>query len=132
MLLLVVSLVFFRAATLPDAWYVLRAMVGLGPGVAPTAAQLYGSATVFGALTLVPAVLWVAILGGVALLFPANTQQIMGDYQVGLTTMFSPESKPWARLVWRPSARWAVAVAAVGTFALGFVGGPSPFLYYHF
>jgi alginate O-acetyltransferase complex protein AlgI len=132
MVLLVVSLVFFRAGSVSDAWYVLRSMVGAGQGAAPGVAQFYGTATVFGALTVVPALIWVAILAGSALLFPSNTQQILGQQKVALPTMFSPESTPWTRLVWRPNLRWAAAMAAVGVFGLGFVGGPSPFLYYHF
>jgi D-alanyl-lipoteichoic acid acyltransferase DltB (MBOAT superfamily) len=131
MLLLVVSLVFFRANSLSDAWYVLQAMVGLGPNAAASLAQFYGAATFFGALTFVPALLWVLILASVAVLFPANTQQILGQ-DVALPTMFSPEIRPWLRLSWHPSVRWAVAVAVLAAFTLGFVGGPSPFLYYRF
>jgi D-alanyl-lipoteichoic acid acyltransferase DltB (MBOAT superfamily) len=132
MLLLVVSLVFFRAASPSDAWYVLQSMLGLAHGAAPGVAQFYGTATVFGALTVVPAVTWVALLAVAAVLFPANTQQILGEHDVALPTMFSPESRPWKRIVWRPNVRWAAAVAFAGALALGFVGGPSPFLYYHF
>jgi D-alanyl-lipoteichoic acid acyltransferase DltB (MBOAT superfamily) len=132
MLLLVVSLVFFRATSVSDAWYLLQAMAGQGRGPAPTAAQFYGAATVFGSLTVVPAVIWVVILAGVALLFPSNTQQVLGEHDIALPTMFSPQNRPWAQVVWRPSIRWAGAMALLGAFALGFVGGPSPFLYYHF
>ena len=132
MLLLVVSLVFFRASSLSDAAYLLQAMAGLGHGAAPSAAQFYGTATVFGALTVVPALIWVVLLAGVAVLFPVNTQQFLGEHDVALPTMFSPESRSWVRLVWRPGVRWAMPVAVLGALALGFVGGPSPFLYYHF
>ena len=132
MLVLVVSLVFFRAGRVPDAWYLLPAMAGLGRGAGPGVAQFYGTATVFGALAVVPALVWLALLAGVALLVPGNTQRLLGAYDVALPTMFSAERRPRAPLAWRPTVRWAAAVAVMTATALGFVGGPSPFLYYRF
>ena len=132
MVLLVVSLVFFRAPTLGDAFTVLQAMIGLGPAGAPGPAQFFGSTTLFGVLPIVPALVWVALLGAVALFFPENTQQILKNFDVALPTLPSPERKPWARLTWRPTWQWAIPISVMAGLALLFVGGPSPFLYYKF
>src|SRR5205823_2936079 len=131
MLLLVVSLVFFRAASISDAWYVLQQMAGMSQGPAPDVAAFFGTATVFKVLMVAPALIWLAILGAGAVLFPSNTQQMLGEHHLALPTMFSPESTPWLRVLWRPNLRWAAGIAFVAACGLAFVGGPSPFLYYH-
>jgi hypothetical protein len=105
-------------------------MLGLGAGGADPA-TFYGTETLFG-LTFVPAVGWLLLLAGIALLVPRNTQQILGRYDIGLPTLPSPEpeGRRWPR--WQPQVRWAVAIAVVAGLALVFAGGPSPFLYYNY
>jgi hypothetical protein len=106
-------------------------MFGLGPaGTAP--GQFYGAGKVLGIVSLVPAVGWVALLTAIALFFPRNTQEMLGDYEVGLPTMATPENRSRIRLAWRPNVRWAVTVAVLASVALVYAGGPSPFLYYRF
>jgi alginate O-acetyltransferase complex protein AlgI len=127
----IASLTFFRAPNTHTALVVLQAMFGIGPaGAAPGA--FYGRGAILGTVAVVPAVVWVAMLTAIALFFPRNTQEILGDYDVGLPTMASPQRSGGIPLAWRPNARWAIAMAATLSVALVFAGGPSPFLYYQF
>jgi D-alanyl-lipoteichoic acid acyltransferase DltB (MBOAT superfamily) len=131
MITFITSLTFFRAPNIHTALVVLRAMFGLGPaGAAP--GQFYGAGKVLGTVPIVPAVVWVALLTAIALFFPRNTQQILGQYEVGLPTIASPEHKSRIALVWHPTVRWALASGVLLAIALVFAGGPSPFLYYRF
>ncbi len=132
MLLVVVANVFLRADSVQSALHVLQMMAGLLPAAQAAPGQFYGVATVLGTVTVVPAVLWLGALAGVALLFPRNTQQILDRYPVALPSIPSPEPEPSVRISWRPSARWAVAIAALGGVGLASLGGQSPFLYYQF
>jgi hypothetical protein len=109
---------------------VLAAMVGVGAaGAAPGA--FYGTSTALG-LVFVPAIAWIAVLAAIALGVPRNTQQIMARYDVALPSLPSPEPPPREAWRWRPSVRWALAMAVVAGIGLVFVAGPSPFLYYRF
>jgi alginate O-acetyltransferase complex protein AlgI len=127
----VTSLTFFRAPNLTTAWVIVKAMFGFGPPGAPTA-QFYGTTRLFQTVTVIPAVLWVLALLAMAVLFPRNTQQILGRYEVGLPTLAVPEKKPRIAISWRPNMRWALTTAMLAATALVFAGGPSPFLYYKF
>ena len=124
------SLTFFRAANVHTALVILRAMTGLGPaGAAP--GQFYGPGKFLNAVPVVPAVVWVALLAAIAL-FPRNTQQILGDFEVGLPAIATPQRPSRIHLVWRPDLRWAAAMAVLTAVALVFAGGPSLFIYYKF
>jgi alginate O-acetyltransferase complex protein AlgI len=132
MLMLVASLVFLRADSLPTAMTVLAAMVGVGGAGAASPGAFFGTATLFNSVTYVPAVTWVALLAAIALFFPRNTQEVLENYEVGLPTLPSPQSRPRIRLAWRPNLRWAIGIALLVGLGLVFLGGPSPFLYYRF
>ena len=130
MLPLVASLVFLRAADAGSAMSVLAAMVGVG-ATGPAPSVFYGTTTVLG-LVFVPAIAWIAVLAAIALGVPRNTQQIMARYDVALPSLPSPEPTPRESWRWKPSVRWALAMAVVAGIGLVFVAGPSPFLYYRF
>ncbi|MGW6928418.1 MBOAT family O-acyltransferase [Lentzea sp. NPDC054927] len=127
------SLTYFRAPNLGAAHTVLLAMFGFGPSGAPIG-QFYGTTNLFGAVTVIPAVLWVLALLAIAVFFPRNTQEILGRYEVGLPTMAGalPDKPSRIRLSWQLNMRWALLTAAAAATALVFAGGPSPFLYYRF
>jgi alginate O-acetyltransferase complex protein AlgI len=125
------SLVYFRAVDLAAANHLLAAMLGLGPA-GPDTALLYGTASLYGYVDYLPVLTWTALLLAVALLFPANTQQMLERYRVALPTLKSPEQRTWWHPRWQPSFGWAVFIALVAGAALTFAGGPSPFLYYRF
>lgn len=125
------SLTFFRAPRTGVALTVLKAMAGLGPA-GPRPGTFYTTMNVFGEVSMVPVVFWVALLTAIALLSPRNSQQLLEKYKVGLPTIAVAEKEPRFRPAWSPTLRWALAGGlALGT-ALVFAGGPSPFLYYQF
>lgn len=132
MLVLVFSLLFFRAATVGAALDMAATMLGAGVTGAPGVAQFFGTSVV-GSLTYIPVLTWLALLTGLAL-YPRNSQQMLGGRAVGLDVMPASDSptRPPLRLTWRPQVRWAFAMAVVTALALTFAGGPSPFLYYQF
>jgi len=133
MLVVVVANVFLRADTVQSAVRILGMMLGLTSAAPTTAAQFYGTATLLGTFTVVPAVVWLVLLATIAVLFPRNSQQILGSYPVALPSLASPvEPERPPRIDWRPSLRWAATMAALGGVALTSLGGPSPFLYYQF
>jgi D-alanyl-lipoteichoic acid acyltransferase DltB (MBOAT superfamily) len=134
MLVVVVANVFLRADSVQSAFHVLGMMFGLASAAPATVAQFYGTASLLGSFTVVPAVIWLLVLAAIALLFPRNSQQILGRYPVALPSLASPDPDPGAepRIDWRPSLRWATAMAALGGVALTSLGGQSPFLYYQF
>ena len=133
MLVVVVANVFLRADTVQSAVRILGTMLGLTSAAPTTAAQFYGTATLLGTFTVAPAVVWLVLLAAIAVLFPRNSQQILGSYAVALPSLASPvEPERPPRIDWRPSLRWAATMAVLGGVALTSLGGPSPFLYYQF
>jgi D-alanyl-lipoteichoic acid acyltransferase DltB (MBOAT superfamily) len=132
LLTFVMSLVYFRAPTVSVANHMLLAMVGAGPAGAPDVGTMFGTASLFGVTTYVPALFWIVLLLAVALLFPSNTQQVLERYEVALPTLPSAEQWTWLRLRWQPNLRWALAIGVLVGLALVYAGGPSPFLYYRF
>jgi len=131
-LVVVVANVFLRADSVHSAFRVLAMMVGLASAAPATAAQFYGSASLLGSFTVVPAVVWLLVLAAIALLFPRNSQQLLAGYPVALPSIASPDREATPRFGWRPSLRWATAMATLGGLALTSLGGQSPFLYYQF
>jgi hypothetical protein len=128
----VVSLAFFGAATVSGAGTVVAAMFGAGAGAAAGPGAFFGTSKLFGTLAVVPAVIWVALLLAIALLWPRNSQQMLDRYQVGLPTIPSSEPRSRWNPRWHPNLRWAAAAALLFGAGLVFAGGPSPFLYYQF
>jgi alginate O-acetyltransferase complex protein AlgI len=78
--------------------------------------------------------IWVFILLFVALACP-NTLQLLGRYEPALGV--SPRS---GKLTigkigvtnWSPSIGWAIAMSVIAAVAIGSIGGPGEFLYWHF
>jgi alginate O-acetyltransferase complex protein AlgI len=130
MVTFVSSLAFFRAPDVATATGIVRSMFGFGLA-GPPVAQFYGTTELFATVTVIPALWWVIGLLAIALVFP-NSQEILGDYEVGLMTIPSPVRPFRLRLTWKPGLRWALTFAMVAAIGLVSAGGPSPFLYYNF
>lgn len=136
-LAVVVAWVFFRAADVPSAFEILRAMAGLNGISLPDAilsrlggagAQL-GIAAAGGGREFVLNWLWVLALLPVVFFAP-NVQQIMARYHPSLDhDVLAPIAPRWQ---WGPSARWGVALAIVLACGLMSLTRPSEFLYFQF
>ena len=147
-----VAWVFFRAANRDTAFRILEGMAGLNGIAIPQAiahhlgplAQvlpLLGVEVAFGGGTRITyTFLWVIPLLLIALLAP-NTQTIMARYAPGLaigSTRTDRASTPHAGHVtepawqWRPSLRWALAMAVITVCGLLSLTRPSEFLYFQF
>ena len=104
-LFVVVTWVFFRAASLPDAWSIVRAMAGFAPGTG-----LRGVAeTAWGA----HAAALISLVAGLAIVFRRrNSNALVGDL----------------------SASWYVAAATAAVFFVSVLqlGDVAPFLYFNF
>ena len=111
--------VFFRAETLDGAGAMVRAMAGLR-GFSPPAGSGF----------LEPGI-WLALaaLFAIVTAFP-NTQEIMRRYRPALGAEL--RARRDARLIWRPTRRWGVAVSIVALVALAYVSGTTEFLYFQF
>jgi D-alanyl-lipoteichoic acid acyltransferase DltB (MBOAT superfamily) len=132
--------VFFRAPDLDNAVGVLAGLaglngVGLPRGLLPLAGafQHIGLAATFDGIRWIdfgglgPITLAVAML--LAFLAP-NTQEIFCHYETVIERIFHSEKVP--KLVWRPSTRWSVTLAALLTTCLFCLDRPSEFLYFQF
>jgi alginate O-acetyltransferase complex protein AlgI len=129
MAVVVIGLVFFRAADVATALALLAGMFGMGAadplGGAPGAA-LAGIAAEPSA-----ALVWIVVLGTIALACP-NTQELMSRH------WFSSDPRPdalstWPSwLIWRPTPAWAVPGAILLAAALGSLSSATTFLYYQF
>ena len=75
--------------------------------------------------------IWLALaaLFAIVTAFP-NTQEIMGRYRPALGAEL--RARRDARLTWRPTRRWGVAVSIVALVALAYVSGTTEFLYFQF
>jgi hypothetical protein len=138
----VVAWVFFRAANVRTALYILKGMLGLNGVSLPVAFS--GKAwlgwfpsrfAVFDGLltntrsSAAHAVLWIALLLLIAWMLP-NTQQLTRYFHPGYESIHAPTVLP--SLTWRPSHRWAMLtgiVLALGVLSLNRV---SAFLYFQF
>jgi D-alanyl-lipoteichoic acid acyltransferase DltB (MBOAT superfamily) len=127
MAVVIVGLVFFRAADVVTAFGLLASMLGMGGATA-------GGAT--GALASLAAdpsaaVLWIVVLGAIALAGP-NTQELLANH------WFSSDPRPdagssWPSwLTWRPTPVWAAIGAILLAAALGSISSDAAFLYYQF
>jgi D-alanyl-lipoteichoic acid acyltransferase DltB (MBOAT superfamily) len=109
----VATMVLFRAADLPSAWTLLKAMGGAGTGTA-------GVAT--------PALLWIAGLLAIVWFAP-NTQQIMARAEPALAV---PPDTVWLSGLWRPNVVCALVTAVVLVVAIAHLHRHSEFLYFQF
>ncbi len=144
-LCVVASMVVFRSSTVKSAFHLLAGMLGLNGIALP--ASIYDRVQPLVRLLHLAGVtrgfdmgvdskgtlLWILILGIVALLFP-NTLQLLGRYEPALGWKPNPNDigtieKP---IVWNASLAWSVAVAVIGAIAILHVGGGSEFLYWQF
>lgn len=131
MLVFVVSLVFFRAGNLTTATRVVGAMAGLSGDGAATIGEFYSTATVLD-ITVAPIAIWLVVLGGIAVLAPKNSQEILADYDVALQSLERESVPDRVRGLWRPTPAWAVPVALLIVAAFAMMGQGSPFVYYQF
>ncbi len=115
----VTGLVFFRADSLGAALAMLASLAGIGT-IATSALAVLAAA---------PALLLIAGLMAIALLFP-NTQQIMCNHQI--STDPPPHESGRFGWVWRPSARWAMATWLLLAVSMGLMAGETTFVYYQF
>jgi D-alanyl-lipoteichoic acid acyltransferase DltB (MBOAT superfamily) len=142
----VLAMVFFRAPTLQGAGVLLKGLVG-GYGIGAPAAifehlgplarlleDTGGTAeTWWGTTDLLMLVGWTVLLLGLALLGP-NSAQLLARYEpaLGLRSEAPGGVGPLSQLVWKPSLKWAIAVALVAYAAILRLSGPSEFLYWQF
>jgi alginate O-acetyltransferase complex protein AlgI len=123
MTVVIVGLVFFRAADLSTALSLLASMLGM----APTGAAEVGLATADPGAAL----LWIVMLGTIALICP-NIQELMGGHWFSSDPMPEGERAWPLWLTWRPTLAWSVVGAILLAAALGSITGDSVFLYYQF
>jgi len=76
--------------------------------------------------------IWISGLMVVALACP-NTLQILARYEPALGVKPRSTKLVTGRIIeWNPSLPWAIAMSAIAAIAIGFIGGPSEFLYWQF
>jgi alginate O-acetyltransferase complex protein AlgI len=130
-LVFVVSLVFFRAASVGGALHLVQAMIGVAGAGTALPAEFYRSVLLFNRLPIVPLPIWLLVLSAVVLVFP-TTWELLKDHDVALD---APPRSTTARRVdatWRPTLAWSLAIGLAAMIALAALGERSPFLYYQF
>jgi alginate O-acetyltransferase complex protein AlgI len=128
MVVVIVGLVFFRAADVPTALALISGMLGMTPAGAAADAV-----TGLASLAAAPgaAVVWIAVLGAIALACP-NTQELMSRHWFSSDPQ-PAAGRPWPSwLIWRPTPAWAAIGAIVLAAALGSISSDASFLYYQF
>jgi alginate O-acetyltransferase complex protein AlgI len=144
-LAVVVSLIFFRAPSVGSALDMLKGMAGLhgGTGLELPDSVLARLGSLGGLLTshdIVTGVtqgyfatdagqaVWMICLYAVVWCLP-NTQQIMRTFAPALGRV---QPGPLERLVWQPSAKWALAIGVLASVGVLAISGTSEFLYFQF
>ena len=138
--------VFFRAPDMATAALIVRGMYG-GFGIAlpeSVAQQLHAlrpllesigfSYYLGGGTTFVESWSWILIAAVIAFFFP-NTQEITRRFEPALDFARAHEStmpRIARMLTWRPSRRWAIAVALLALTSLLSLNRPAEFLYFQF
>jgi hypothetical protein len=85
-----------------------------------------------GGKDFVKAAIWISGLMFVALACP-NTLQILARYEPALGVKPRSTKLVTGRIIeWNASLPWAIAMSAIAVIAIGFMGGPSEFLYWQF
>jgi alginate O-acetyltransferase complex protein AlgI len=139
LLAVMVAWVFFRAESTDGATVVLMALIDFGErGLDPAYIDsIFVAQPAFGLLqAYLPEVSQVAltmtflILSLLVCLLAPNTQQFMGNYQPALVVTKWPATA--AKLLWRPSVGYAVALAPLLYLALLGIGSASEFIYFQF
>jgi hypothetical protein len=120
MAVVLIGLVFFRAADLGTALMLLGALLGTAPAEA-LADPGFGAGS---------ALAWIALLATIALACP-NSQELMARHWFSSDPPVAGAPAP-RRLSWRPTPAWAVLGAILLAAALGSLSGESTFLYYQF
>ncbi len=120
------SMVIFRSANLKTAAHLFQGMLGLhGIGWS-------GLKDVVG-VSLKRMAFWIGASAFIALACP-NTLQILSRYEPALGWKLSPQEgvAPEARILWKPSLAWAVAMSMIVAIGMINLGGQSEFLYWQF
>ena len=121
----VVSMVFFRSASITQALSILAGMCGLHPGVSeatPVALSSFALKRPFEQIAAGLVIVW----------FLPNTQQILTRFKPSLQETAWNQAGVPKLFRWRPSPGWAVATGVVLFFILVELQQPSSFLYFQF
>jgi alginate O-acetyltransferase complex protein AlgI len=123
----VVGWVFFRAASWNAALDMLASMANL-PSRNSAGAETYFYAEEAGSILVWP---WCALLMLIVLLAP-NTQEIMRDHLIGVTSRGRTVGLSAMYLTFRRSGGWAIAVGMMLAIGLACLPQPTSFLYFNF
>lgn len=124
----IAGLVVFRASNMDVAMTMLTAMVA---GEAAGHVWVISSGQDI-AINLANAIALISILFAVALLMP-NTQQVLRGHEISCDRADEVDEAAtpfWVR--WRPTPRWACAMALVVAISIGLATGDTAFIYYKF
>src|SRR5215469_8429959 len=139
------AMIFFRAPTMTSAIDLVKGIIGLNGIALPQALfdHLGPLTSTFHSIGVIAdgswnsrdflkAAIWISGLMFVALACP-NTLQILAPYEPALGVKSRPTKLVIGRIIeWNASLPWAIAMSAVAAIAIGFIGGPSEFLYWQF
>jgi alginate O-acetyltransferase complex protein AlgI len=141
------AMVFFRAPTIRCAIDILKGIFGLNGLALPQAfldrlGPLTNTLRGFGVTAdsawtdqdFAKTGIWMLVLLFVALACP-NTLQILDRYEPAIGVKPRRGQLAIGRLgdaEWGPSVPWAIVVSAIAAVAIGSIGGPGEFLYWHF
>jgi alginate O-acetyltransferase complex protein AlgI len=139
------AMVFFRAPTIASAIDLVKGIIGLNGIALPQAlfdhlGPLTGVFQRHGVMAegswssqdFIKTSTWIMGLTFVALACP-NTLQILARYEPALGVKRRPTKFLIGGIVeWHAALPWALAVSAIAAAAIGFIGGPSEFLYWQF
>jgi len=137
-----VAWVFFRAADLPKALWILQGMAGLyGVSLPDAIGYQLGAAKPLleqwgvtfylgGGARFMQTWGWVACAAAIAFLLP-NTQELMRRFEPALD-FAAGAAQRMRGLAWQPSACWAAAVGVLAVFSLLSLNRPTEFLYFQF
>ena len=125
MCVVVTGLVVFRAPDLDTASAILSGMWGVDliRGVPDAASTV--------SLDVEWALVWI-LIGGLFVLGPPNSQEILRSHWVSCDKMPDSVMNAPAGLRWSPNAIWAAAVATMLVIAVTSIGDSAGFLYYSF
>lgn len=130
-----ISFVFFRSQSVPNAWAMLASATGVhGLGLPPPIASLiqrsFGFPVTGFLINSQTLEFQLRIAVGLALIWLApNSQQILGRFAPVLDEV-TPGRWPWLR--WRPSLAWAIAISLLLWFSVLSFNHSTTFLYYQF
>ena len=139
-----IAMIFFRSPTITSAIDLLKGAIGLNGIALPQAlfehlGPLTSTLHRIGVMLdpswptdFYKTALWISGLMFVALACP-NTLQILARYEPALGVKPRSTKLVTGRSIeWNASLPWAIAMSAIAAIAIGFMGGPSEFLYWQF